>query len=61
MLDHDGVFVFTTHHPCFTYENGDYFTNCINKDIAIEGQPMLQNYYHRSIRIFSTWHSKQDL
>ncbi len=49
LLDTDGIFVFATHHPCFTYENGDYFTSCINKGIAIEGQPMLQNYYHRSI------------
>ena len=49
MLDENGVFVFATHHPCFTYENEDYFTSCINKGIAIEGQPVLQNYYHRSI------------
>ncbi len=49
MLEHDGIFVFATHHPCFTYENNDYFTNCIYKGVAIEGQPMLQNYYHRSI------------
>ncbi len=49
MLEKDGIFVFATHHPCFTYENDDYFKSCINKGIAIEGQPMLQNYYHRSI------------
>ncbi len=49
MLIADGVFVFATHHPCFTYENKDYFTPCINKGVAIEGQPVLQNYYHRSI------------
>ncbi len=49
MLEPGGIFVFATHHPCFTYENDDYFTNCINKGFAIEGQPMLQNYYHRSI------------
>ncbi len=49
MLADDGIFVFATHHPCFTYENEDYFTSCINKGIAIEGQPVLQNYYHRSI------------
>ncbi len=49
MLYDDGIFVFATHHPCFTYENDDYFTSCINKGVAIEGQPMLQNYYHRSI------------
>lgn len=49
MLEKGGTFVFATHHPCFTYPNEDYFTNCINKGVAIEGQPVLQNYYHRSI------------
>ncbi len=49
LLDENGIFVFATHHPCFTYENEDYFTSCINKGVAIEGQPALQNYYHRSI------------
>ncbi len=49
MLGQGGIFVFATHHPCFTYENDEYFTSCINKGVAIEGQPMLQNYYHRSI------------
>lgn len=49
MLDENGCFVFATHHPCFTYPNQDYFTDCIDKGIAIEGQPVLQNYYHRSI------------
>ncbi len=49
LLDSKGIFVFATHHPCFTYEDGDYFTSALNKGIAIEGQPSLQNYYHRSI------------
>jgi len=49
MLEDEGSFVFATHHPCFTYPNNDYFTNCIDKGFAIEGQPVLQNYYHRSI------------
>ncbi len=49
MLEQGGIFVFATHHPCFTYENDDYFTSCINKGIAIKGQPVLQNYYHRTI------------
>ncbi len=49
-----GCFVFATHHPCFTYENEDYFTGTINKGVAIEGQPALQNYYHRTVSdIFS--------
>lgn len=49
MLKLDGVFVFATHHPCFTYPNRDYFTACIDKGEAIPGQPVLQNYYHRTI------------
>ncbi len=49
MLCENGTFVFATHHPAFTYENNDYFTACINKGVAIEGQPVLQNYYHRTI------------
>lgn len=49
LLEVGGIFVFATHHPCFTYENEDYFTSCINKGVAIEGQPVLQNYYHRSL------------
>ncbi len=50
MLGENGIFVFATHHPCFTYPNKDYFTACVHKGIAIEGQPALQNYYHRSIQ-----------
>lgn len=50
LLRENGVFVFTAHHPCFTYPNGDYFTSCIDRGEAIEGQPVLQNYYHRSIQ-----------
>ncbi len=49
MLESNGIFVFATHHPCFSFENEDYFTNCINKGVAIEGQPTLQNYYHRTL------------
>ena len=49
MLASDGVFVFATHHPCFTYPNEDYFTACINRGEAVDGQPVLQNYYHRSM------------
>lgn len=49
LIEDDGSFVFATHHPCFTYPNNDYFKSCIDKGVAIEGQPVLQNYYHRSI------------
>lgn len=50
MLCENGIFVFATHHPCFTYPNKDYFTSCVHKGFAIKGQPVLQNYYHRSIQ-----------
>ncbi len=49
MLEKGGCFVFAMHHPCFTYPNEDYFTSNIEKGVAIEGQPALQNYYHRSL------------
>ena len=49
MLSSGGLFVFATHHPCFTYPNEDYFTSSTHKGVAIEGQPILQNYYHRSM------------
>jgi len=49
MLEDGGIFVFATHHPCFNYPNNDYFTSCMEKGFAIEGQPVLHNYYHRSI------------
>lgn len=50
MLCEKGIFVFATHHPCFSYPNDDYFTPCVHKGVAIEGQPVLQNYYHRSMQ-----------
>ncbi len=49
MLQEGGSFVFAMHHPCFTYPNEDYLTSCINKGVAVEGQPSLQNYYHRTL------------
>jgi len=50
MLHKGGSFVFSTHHPCFTYQNRGYYTNCTHKGEAIADQPVLQNYYHRSIK-----------
>ena len=47
MLADDGIFVFTTHHPCFTHPEGKYLTECMHKGEALRGQPLLQNYYHR--------------
>ncbi len=50
MLKSGGIFVFSTHHPCFIKPSDKYMTPCIHKGEAIAGQPMLQNYYHRSIQ-----------
>ncbi|KPU44006.1 ubiquinone biosynthesis O-methyltransferase [Oxobacter pfennigii] len=50
MMRTGGSFVFATHHPCFTYPNNNYFTSQIYQGEAIAGQPVLQNYYHRSIQ-----------
>lgn len=49
MLASNGVFVFATAHPCFTYPDEDYITPRVHKGEAIAGQPALQNYYHRSM------------
>ncbi len=49
MLEEKGIFVFSMHHPCFTFPHDDYFTPCTYEDIAVEGQPLKQNYYHRSL------------
>ncbi|MDR1608150.1 MAG: class I SAM-dependent methyltransferase [Deltaproteobacteria bacterium] len=49
LLRPDGIFVGATRHPCFTFPNGDDFTNSMEKGEAIQGQPALQNYYHRTI------------
>jgi 2-polyprenyl-3-methyl-5-hydroxy-6-metoxy-1,4-benzoquinol methylase len=55
MLSIDGIFVFSTHHPCFTYPKDKYLTACLHKGEAIVGQPILNNYYHRSLQeILST-------
>ncbi|MFI3293237.1 MAG: class I SAM-dependent methyltransferase [Rikenellaceae bacterium] len=45
-LKPQGSFVFSMHHPCFTAPNEDYLISQVHKGIAVEGQPMLQNYYH---------------
>lgn len=49
MLKPGGVFVFSAHHPCFTYPNRDYMTVCDHLGEAIVGQPVLQTYYHRPL------------
>lgn len=50
LLETGGSFVFSTHHPCFTFPNGDYFTPNMHRGVAVEGQPQLQCYYHRSLQ-----------
>ena len=50
MLRDAGVFVFSTHHPCFIRPNDKYMTSHIHKGEAIIGQPVFQNYYHRSLQ-----------
>lgn len=50
LLEVGGRFVFATHHPCFTYPNKDYFKPEMHKGVAIEGQPVVHNYYHRSLQ-----------
>lgn len=49
MLKDGGAFVFSCSHPCFSFEDGNYLDCYSYKGVAIEGQPELQNYYHRPI------------
>lgn len=49
LLSERGVFVFSMHHPCFVRPADRYKTPCAYKGEAILGQPVLQNYYHRSL------------
>lgn len=50
LLTPGGIFVFTTSHPCFDHPEGRYLTPCLWRGEAISGQPVLQNYYHRSLQ-----------
>ena len=50
LLDEDGIFVFATQHPCFVTLTEKYMTPHSYYDIAIEGQPKKQCYYHRSLQ-----------
>ena len=50
LLDNGGSFVFSFHHPCFTAPNEEYFSPCTHKGVAIDGQPILQCYFHRSLQ-----------
>ena len=51
LLQESGIFVFATQHPCFVTLTEKYMTPHSYYDIAIEGQPKEQIYYHRSILI----------
>ncbi|MEA4863641.1 MAG: class I SAM-dependent methyltransferase [Victivallaceae bacterium] len=50
LLAPDGIFVFSTHHPCFTHPEKIYLAECVHKGEALHGQPVLQNYYHRPLQ-----------
>lgn len=50
LLAADGIFVFATQHPCFVTRTDRYMTPHSYYDIAIEGQPRKQCYYHRSLQ-----------
>ena len=50
LLEENGIFVFATQHPCFVTLTEKYMTPHSYYDIAIEGQPEEQIYYHRSIQ-----------
>lgn len=50
LLKEDGIFVFATQHPCFVTLTDKYMSDHSYKGEAIEGQPQLQWYYHRSLQ-----------
>ena len=50
LLEENGIFVFTTQHPCFVTLTDRYLTPHSYLDIALEGQPLKQCYYHRSLQ-----------
>lgn len=50
LLEDNGIFVFATQHPCFVTLTEKYMTPHSYYDIAINGQPKKQCYYHRSLQ-----------
>lgn len=61
LLQESGIFVFATQHPCFVTLTEKYMTPHSYYDIAIEGQPKEQIYYHRSIQDILTFVLELDL
>lgn len=49
-LEDDGIFVFATQHPCFVTLTDKYLSSHYYLGEAIQGQPQLQTYYHRSLQ-----------
>lgn len=50
LLDANGIFVFSTQHPCFVTLTDKYLTAHSYHGITIKGQPKEQCYYHRSLQ-----------
>lgn len=50
LLKPGGIFVFSTHHPCFARPEDRYLTPAVYEGEAIWGQPVLQYYYHRPLQ-----------
>lgn len=50
LLTDNGIFVFSTQHPCFVTLTDKYLTAHAYYDTAIPNQPKKQCYYHRSFQ-----------
>jgi 2-polyprenyl-3-methyl-5-hydroxy-6-metoxy-1,4-benzoquinol methylase len=50
LLEDNGIFVFATQHPCFVTLTDQYLSAHHYTGDAIEGQPVSQFYYHRSLQ-----------